>query len=262
MGSELLSGLLRHDRAIVLGALAAVVAAAWGYLLLGAGLQMPSMDMGGGRMMTMQPEWTLGYAVLIFIMWAVMMAAMMLPSAAPTVLLVAALARRNAAGAGFTSATALLFASGYLLVWSGFSLVASVLQWALDRAGMLSARMAVANAAIAGIVLIAAGAYQWTPLKETCLRHCRSPVAFLVQHWRRGARGAVATGLRHGLYCLGCCWMLMALLFVAGLMNLAWVAAVALLVLLEKTMPWGGRMSRLAGALLAIWGVVGLYRAF
>src|SRR6516165_10192900 len=107
MGSELLSGLLRHDRAIVLGALAAVVAAAWGYLLLGAGLQMPSMDMGGGRMMTMQPEWTLGYAVLIFIMWAVMMAAMMLPSAAPTVLLVAALARRNAAGAGFTSATAL-----------------------------------------------------------------------------------------------------------------------------------------------------------
>ena len=180
MGSELLSGLLRHDRAIVLGALAAVVAAAW----------------------------------------------------------------------------------GYLLVWSGFSLVASVLQWALDRAGMLSARMAVANAAIAGIVLIAAGAYQWTPLKETCLRHCRSPVAFLVQHWRRGARGAVATGLRHGLYSLGCCWMLMALLFVAGLMNLAWVAAVALLVLLEKTMPWGGRMSRLAGALLAIWGVVGLYRAF
>jgi predicted metal-binding membrane protein len=246
----------------VLGALAAVVAAAWGYLLLGAGLQMPSMDMGGGHMMTMQPEWTLGYAVLIFIMWAVMMAAMMLPSAAPTVLLVAALARRNAAGAGFTPATALLFALGYLLVWSGFSLLASSLQWALDQAGMLSARMAVANAAIAGIVLIAAGAYQWTPLKETCLRHCRSPVAFLVQHWRRGAGGAVATGVRHGLYCLGCCWMLMALLFVAGLMNLAWVAAVALLVLLEKTMPWGGRMSRLAGALLAIWGVVGLYRAF
>jgi len=220
------------------------------------------MEMGGGPVMAMRPDWTPGYAALILAMWAVMMAAMMLPSAAPTVLLVASLARRGASGAGFARATALSFASGYLLVWCGFSLAATVLQWALDRVGMLSERMAVANAAIAGIVLIAAGAYQWTPLKETCLRHCRSPVAFLVQHWRRGARGAVATGLRHGLYCLGCCWMLMALLFVAGLMNLAWVAAVALLVLLEKTMPWGGRMSRLAGALLAIWGVVGLYRAF
>ena len=262
MPAELSSGILRRDRAVVLGALAAVTVAAWVYLLLGAGIEMQTMDMGGRQIMAMRPEWTPGYALLIFAMWAVMMAAMMLPSAAPTVLLVAALARRHAGSPGFTSATALLFASGYLLVWGIFSLAATALQWALDRAGMLSEGMAVANAALAGIVLVAAGAYQWTPLKDACLRHCRSPAEFLVRHWRRGALGAVATGGRHGLYCLGCCWMLMALLFVAGLMNLAWVAAVAILVLLEKTLPWGGRTSRLTGVVLAIWGVIRLIETF
>lgn len=261
MSAELLSGLLRRDRAIVLGALAAVIVASWLYLWLGAGIEMEMMDMGGGRIMAMLPEWTPGYALLIFVMWAVMMAAMMLPSAAPTVLLVAALARRNAGG-GFTSATALAFASGYLIVWCGFSAAATAAQWALDWAGMLSEKMAIANAALAAIVLIAAGVYQWTPLKDACLRHCRSPISFLVSHWRQGAPGAVVTGMRHGLYCLGCCWMLMALLFVAGLMNLAWVAAIALVVLLEKTMPWGGRMTRVTGALLAVWGVFVLVHSF
>ena len=260
MRAEFLLACLRRDRAIVLGVLIAAIAAAWAFLLLGAGIEMEMMDMGGGQLMTMLPEWTPSYVALIFIMWAVMMAAMMLPSAAPTVLLVAALARNRLANSNLVPATAMLFASGYFLVWCGFSIVATLMQWGLDEAGLLSENMAMANAVLAGAVLIAAGVYQWTPLKTTCLRHCRSPTEFLVRHWHRGTLGAVRTGIHHGLFCLGCCWMLMALLFVGGLMNLAWVAAIALFVLLEKTMPWGGRMSRLTGVLLALWGVASLVR--
>jgi predicted metal-binding membrane protein len=255
--ARLLSGFLRHDRAVVLTGLVAVIIAAWAYLLLGAGIEMEMMDMGGGQLMAMAPEWTPGYAALIFVMWVVMMAAMMLPSAAPTILLVGALFLNRG---GAVPATPALFALGYLLVWSGFSLVAALLQWGLSAAGLLSETMALGNAIAAGAVLVAAGVYQWTPLKDTCLRHCRSPAEFLVRHWRRGALGAVRTGIRHGLFCLGCCWVLMALLFVGGLMNLAWVGAISLLVLIEKTMPWGGRMSRVAGAVLAVWGAASLAR--
>ncbi len=260
MPTELLSRFLRRDRVMVLAGLGGVIAASWIYLLLGAGVEMGTMDMGGGRIMAMAPEWTPGYAALIFVMWVVMMAAMMLPSATPAVLLVGALTRSRGGNSGAVPAAAALFASGYLLVWCGFSLAATFLQWGLAQAGLLSAPMALGNAILAGTVLLAAGVYQWTPLKDTCLRHCRSPADFLVRHWRQGVPGAVSTGIRHGLFCLGCCWMLMALLFVGGLMNLAWVALIALLVLLEKTLPWGGRMSRLTGAVLAIWGAAGLIR--
>jgi len=232
--------LLRHRRAVVLGALATVIVAAWTYLLLGAGVEMEMMDIGGGQMMAMRPEWNPSYAVLMFVMWVVMMVAMMLPSVVPMVVLVTALAEDRLANPNLVSATALLFGSGYLLVWCGFSLAATLLQWGLDDAGLLSERMAFGNAILASTVLIAAGVYQWTPLKDTCLRHCRSPTEFLVRHWRPGSLGAVRTGVRHGLFCLGCCWMLMALLFVGGVMNLAWVGTIALFVLLEKTMPWGG----------------------
>ena len=256
MTADALTTLLRHDRIVVLSGLVAVAAGAWLYLLLGAGIEMPMMDMGGGRMMAMAPEWTLGYGAVIFAMWAVMMVAMMLPGAAPMILLAAALDRqRGAAGAARHSA---LFAIGYLLVWGGFSLAATLLQWGLDTAGLLSETMAAGNRILAGAVLVAAGIYEWTPLKNACLSHCRSPLAFLVQHWRQGGLGALQVGVRHGLFCLGCCWMLMALLFVGGLMNLFWVAAIALLVLVEKTMPWGGRMSRAAGVVLALWGAVAL----
>jgi predicted metal-binding membrane protein len=146
-------------------------------------------------------------------------------------------------------------------VWTGFSLAATVLQWGLDSAGALSDTMAANGAAAAGALLIAAGIYQWTPLKQACLRHCRSPLAFLLHHWRGGASGALMSGLRHGTYCLGCCWMLMALLFVGGLMNLVWIAALALLILVEKTLPWGGRMSKVTGAALVAWGTIALATA-
>ena len=246
----MLQALLRRDRAVVLAGLVAVIMLAWAYLILGAGIEMDEMDMGGGQIMVMAPPWTLGYAALIFLMWVIMMVAMMLPSAAPTILLVTALGRDRIAP------VAVPFACGYVLVWTGFSLAATALQFGLDRGGVLSETMATSSAALAGIVLIVAGAYQWTPLKQACLRHCRSPLAFLLGRWRQGAWGAVTNGMRHGLFCLGCCWMLMVLLFVGGLMNLLWVAALALLVLIEKTLPWGGRTSRATGAALVVWGVV------
>jgi predicted metal-binding membrane protein len=252
----MLHALLRRDRATVFASLVAVIVLAWGYLILGAGIEIDAMDVGGGQIMLMAPPWTPGYAGLIFLMWAIMMVAMMLPSAAPTILLVAALAR------GRSMPSAGLFTLGYVLVWICFSLIATLLQWSLDKAGMLSETMAARGAVIVGIVLIAAGAYQWTPLKQACLRHCRSPLAFLTHHWRQGAAGAVTNGVRHGLFCLGCCWTLMALLFVGGLMNLLWIAALALLVLIEKTLPWGGRMSRVTGAALVAWGAVTLAGAY
>jgi predicted metal-binding membrane protein len=228
------------------GALAAVIVAAWAYLWLGAGVEMKMMDMGGGHMMVMPPEWTLPYALLIFVMWVVMMAAMMLS--------VAVLAQGRLASSTRVPATAMLFAAGYLLVWCGFSLAATFLQWGLDTAGLLSVTMAFGNETLAGAVLAFAGLYEWTPLKDTCLRHCRSPTEFLVRHWRQGALGAVLTGMWHGIFCFGRCWMLMTLLFVGGLTNLAWVAVIALLVLLEKTIPWGGQMRVLTGMVFIEWG--------
>jgi predicted metal-binding membrane protein len=259
MTSAALAALLRHDRAVVLGGLGAVTAAAWVYLFFGAGVPMAMMDMGGGQMMAMPAEWTPAYALLIVTMWVVMMVAMMLPAALPVVLLAATIDRRR--GASGMPGRSALFTSGYLLAWTGFSIAATALQWALDTVGLLSESMAMANRLLAGAILLAAGIYQWTSLKEACLAHCRSPMGFLMQHWRASRLGAVAIGLRHGLFCIGCCWVLMALLFVGGLMNLLWVGAITLLVLVEKTTPWGGRMARIGGAVLAVWGAATLATA-
>jgi predicted metal-binding membrane protein len=252
---------LRHDRAVVLGSLAFVVLLAWTYLLLGAGLDTKMMDMGGGQTMAMPAEWSLGYGLVIFVMWAVMMLAMMLPSAAPVTLLIAGIARKRAAAAGAARAGTALFVFGYLAVWLAFAAAATGLQWTLDEAGLLSRTMALGNVVLAGSVLVAAGVYQWTPLKEACLRHCRSPLDFILFHWRDGRLGAVASGIGHGFFCLGCCWMLMALLFVGGIMNLAWIAGIALLVLIEKTLPGGRRVGQMTGAVLVAWGIITLATA-
>ena len=261
MTAEWLLAALRHDRAVVLGSLTLVVLLAWGYLLLGAGSNMETMDMGGGQMMVMLPEWSPGYGVVVFAMWAAMMVAMMLPSVAPVTLLVASIARKRAAAGGTPGETTVLFVLGYIAVWLGFAAAATLLQWGLDEAGFLTDTMAVGNARLAGAVLVAAGVYQWMPLKEACLRYCRSPLDFLLFHWREGGAGALISGIGHGTFCLGCCWMLMALLFVGGIMNLAWIAGIALLVLIEKTLPWGGRMNRVTGVILVAWGAVTLAMA-
>jgi len=192
MRVELLTGLLRYRRVVVLGALVTVVASAWAYLLPGSGVETEMMDMGGGRMMAMMPVWSRPYAVLILVMWWVMMVAMILPTAAPTVLLVTTLASVRLTNSSLVPTTAMLFASGYLLVWSGFSLCATLLQWRLDEAGLLFENIAFGNAILASTVLIAAGIYQWTPLKNTCLRHCRSLTEFLVRHCRRSFRSRVS----------------------------------------------------------------------
>jgi predicted metal-binding membrane protein len=254
----MLRALLQRDRMIVLVGLLTVILLAWGWLLFGAGIEMEQMDMGGGQIMLMAPEWSAGYAVIIFLMWAIMMMAMMLPSAAPAILLAAALmAQRNG---NRLLGPAGLFVLGYLLVWLGFSLIATVLQFGLDRAELLSADMASANTKLAAVLLIVAGIYQWTPWKQACLVQCRSPAEQLTRFWRQGTSGPLRAGVMHGLFCLGCCWLLMALLFVGGLMNLLWIAALALLVLLEKLLPGGPRVSRLTGIALIVWGAVEVFR--
>jgi predicted metal-binding membrane protein len=143
---------------------------------------------------------------------------------------------------------------GYIVVWTAFSLAAAALQFGLDHAQVLSPMMSVTSRSVAGGVLIAAGVYQWTPLKQACLRHCRSPLDFLMTEWREGRVGALNMGLRHGAYCLGCCWMLMLLLFVGGIMSIAWIAAVAAFILIEKVSPAGHWIGRVTGVLLVIWG--------
>ena len=250
----MLGAFLRNDRTLVLGGLALVIVLSWVWLLTGAGLKMDEMDMGGGRIMLMAPPWTLQYTAMIFLMWIIMMAAMMLPSAAPAILLVIALTKQRGERRSVRASGA--FAFGYVAVWVAFSLVATGLQWALDRAGLLSGTMASGSVVLAALLLFAAGLYQLTPLKQACLQRCRSPLAFLTRYWRGGPLGPMRAGAWHGAYCLGCCWMLMALLFVGGLMNMLWIAGLALLVLVEKLTPLGPRLSQLAGVGLIGWAAL------
>lgn len=247
---------LRHDRLIVAIGLATVVAFSWGYLLAGAGIDMGMADM------PMDPEpWSPAQALLMFAMWWVMMIAMMVPSAAPTILLFATIKRRQSAADNPVIAS-WLFLAGYLVIWAGFSVVAVSLQWALDQAGLLSGMMASTSNVLAGIILLAAGLYQWTPIKRACLRYCQSPLLFLSSHWQPDALGPLRMGFRHGGYCVGCCWFLMALLFVVGVMNLAWIAAVAIYVAFEKLMPRYQWLSSAAGIVLIVAGGVVLARGY
>jgi predicted metal-binding membrane protein len=234
---------------------------AWTWILLGAGTGMSAMDMllgsGTGEMAGMMAPaaWTLGYAGIMFTMWWVMMVAMMLPSAAPILLLFARISRKEkAAGRPFIPTG--IFAVGYLVAWGGFSLLATGLQWELERLGLVSPMMITTDYWLGGAILIAAGLWQLTPIKGMCLRHCRSPMGFLVQSWRPGRGGALRMGLEHGSFCLGCCWFLMGLLFFGGIMNLFWIIGLAAFVLLEKTVPMGSWIGRIVGVGVAAWGVL------
>ncbi len=242
----------RRERAFVLAGLAAAVALSWAYLLDMAA----DMDAIAGMMAgMMQPKpWSALDALLMFVMWAVMMVGMMLPSATPTILLYAAVSRRQRAK-GRRLAPVWTFVAGYVAVWTGYSGGATALQWGLERAALLSPMMTSTSAVFGGLILIAAGLYQLSPAKHRCLEHCRSPVEFLSRRWRNGASGAFTMGLEHGAFCLGCCWVLMALLFVGGVMNLLWVAAIAVLVLAEKAAPFGRSLGRASAGLLVLAGV-------
>src|SRR6516164_2794752 len=260
-----LEAVLRRDRAVVFAALVVITTLAWADIIwLADDMAMDGMDMTGfrmipagqGLMMPASAPWQpieFGY---VLAMWTVMMIGMMTPSAAPMILIYARVGLQ-AVNSGQPLAASCWFAAGYLLAWTAFSLVATSAQWALERAALLTPMMHSASNVLGGSVLIAAGLYQWTPVKEACLSYCQAPLTFIMRHggFRREASGALTLGFRHGLYCIGCCWALMLLLFVGGVMNVLWIAALAGLVLLEKALPFGKFVSRIAGCVFIAGGV-------
>ena len=254
MTDSTLETVLRRDRWLIGGAIGIIVALAWSYVLwLARDMDMGGMDMTGFRMIPagigiMLPARRAVEFAYVFLMWAVMMVGMMAPSAAPMILMYARVGRRWKSEGKPYAATG-WFAAGYLLAWCGFSLAATVLQWVIERAALLDSQMAIAGNLLGATILVAAGVYQWTPLKDVCLAQCQSPLLFLMRHggFRNEPRGCLRLGLRHGAYCVGCCWILMALLFVVGVMNVLWIALLSLLVLLEKLTPIGRWIARAAG---------------
>jgi predicted metal-binding membrane protein len=237
----------RSDRFWYGAAFVVLVAASWAYLVQqGYEMrQMAAMDMPGDE------AWSGAEVGSVFVMWAVMMVAMMLPSALPLLLI----HRRLVAVRGSSSVAVAALAAGYLAMWTAFSVLATLAQWYLHERALLSPALATTSRGIAGALLIVAGAYQWMPLKRTCLAHCSSPLRFITMHWRAGIAGAWRMGIVHGAYCIGCCWLLMALLFVGGVMNLAWVAAIAAYIFLEKVLPFNRLVSRIFGLALIAFGV-------
>jgi predicted metal-binding membrane protein len=254
---------LLRERWVVATALLALVLAAWVYLWVGAGMGMSAADMTratlfphrqADMMGEMESSWW-----MVVVMWWTMMVAMMTPSAAPLILLYGRVLRHHTGAGGTAYVSSLLLACGYLLVWLLFSLAAAALQQALQPAGLISSMMLWSKSAwLSALVLATAGAYQFSPLKRACLALCRGPVDFLTRHWKPGGAGALLLGLRHGAYCVGCCWVLMLLLFVGGVMNLFWIAALTLLVLAEKQLPAGVMVGRITGGLLLAWAVATL----
>jgi predicted metal-binding membrane protein len=270
-----LEAVLRRDRRITTTGLVQLAAHAWWWLLAGAGLGMSAWEMtqatlfpartghamGGMAMPTPAPRpWRLTEWLLVPTMWWVMMVAMMTPSAAPTILLYARVHRHNAARTQDDRlAPTWAFAAGYLFAWLTFSLVAAGLQWGLQRSTLISAEtMGSQSRWLSAAVLLAAGLYQFSPIQNLCLSHCRSPGAFLARHWRPGMAGALRLGMLHGTYCVGCCWLLMGLLFVGGVMNLLWIALLSALVLAEKALAGGRWIARASGALMLAWGAATL----
>ncbi|HKI97886.1 MAG TPA: DUF2182 domain-containing protein [bacterium] len=254
MGS-LYPAVLTRPRLLVGLGLGLLAALAWAYTLwLAAHMTMPEMGSTGMAMAMPNPvPWSLGQAGFMFVMWTVMMVAMMVPSAAPMILVFHRVASDRAAK-GQPAVPTAVFLGGYLAVWTGFSAAATAAQWGLHDAALLLPTMAAASPLLGGALLAAAGVFQLTPLKHACLARCRTPLGFLLTEWREGTRGAWEMGLRHGAFCTGCCWALMALLFVGGVMNLLWVAALALVVLGEKVLPRGELLGKLGGVALIAWG--------
>ncbi|MEO7360882.1 MAG: DUF2182 domain-containing protein [Gemmatimonadaceae bacterium] len=244
---------------LVIVCLATIGALSWTYLFhLASAMPGADMAMGMGSnsmgmsMPNMNP-WQLGDIVLTFMMWSVMMIAMMSPSAAPMTLMFARV-HRERHRAQSAAPTATVFLLGYLALWTVFSAGATLLQHGLHAAALLSPQMMRVTPVLGGVLLLAAGVYQFTPLKRACLSRCRTPLGFLIAEWRDGMKGALVMGWRHGMYCVGCCWLLMTLLFVAGVMNLLWVALIALSVLAEKVIPNGEWVSRIIGLISITWG--------
>jgi len=221
-----------------------------------------AVDMGHPLAQLMMPSahhWHLANVLAIFVMWSAMMGAMMLPSSLPMILTFVHLSARRG-----ERARARVFVGAYLLVWVVFSVAATAFQWLLQATGSIDPMAASTSPRLTALLLLIAGMYQFSPLKRACLIRCRSPLGFLLGEWRSGTRGAFRMGLRHGLFCAGCCWALMALLFIGGAMNLAWVAALAIVVAIEKMANQGARIAAVLGLVLiaaGVWKFVALLAA-
>jgi predicted metal-binding membrane protein len=259
-----LAAVVKRDRLIIGAGVALIAALAWWYLIHEARRMNASgvyeclgTKMGGPEL----SAWSPASLLPLFLMWAVMMVAMMLPSAAPMVLTFAAVAR-NRRRLQRPYVPVAIFAAGYLVIWCGFSVVAAVSQWLLHRQALLSPAMASSSALLGGALLLAAGLFQFTPLKQNCLIHCRAPLEFIMTRWREGRRGAFRMGLEHGAFCTGCCWALMCLLFVLGVMNIFWIAALTIVVAVEKILPRGRWVGVGCGLGLVGWGVWVLANGF
>jgi predicted metal-binding membrane protein len=252
------SPVFRQDRTLVFAGLGVVAVAAWGYTAYLA-WSMATMDhaampaVGAWR-------WTLGDVIAAFLMWTVMMTAMMLPAAALMIAMVATINRRRRERDEPYTPTA-VFVAGYLLVWTGFSVLATGVQSVLHAASLLTPMMENAHPAFAGVLLVLAGLYQWMPFKQACLARCRSPLGFILTEWRDGTLGALVMGVRHGLFCVGCCWALMALLFAVSVMNLLWVATLAALVMAERVSRHGDWVRQLVGAGLVLVGIAAIVQS-
>jgi predicted metal-binding membrane protein len=256
---------LRRDRVVIVLALALLTLLAWSYLLwLSTDVSMGGMDMTGlrmipsgmGLMVPTTTPWLAEEFALAFVMWTVMMVGMMTPSAAPMFLMYARIGRQTE-GESRPLAATVWFALGYFLVWVAFALLATLAQWALERSALLDVAMASTSNVFGGLLFLAAGLYQWTQLNEKCLTECQRPFEFVMRHggYRRDALGCVMLGLRHGAYCAGCCWALMALLLVGGVMNVLWIVLLALLALLVRNTSKGLQLARLTGIALTAGSV-------
>ncbi len=254
MSASTASAFPRRDRWIILAGLLGVAGLCWLYLI---DLSIGMAPMSAGGTMELQP-WSARDFALMFLMWVAMMVGMMVPTATPMALIYAAVARK-ALRQGSSIAPTFVFVGGYIAMWALFSIAATLAQWALESTALLSPGLASASPLFGAALLIGAGAYQLSPAKDACLEHCRAPAMFFAEHWRPGTAGAFRMGLVHGAFCLGCCWILMGLLFFGGVMNLLWIAGLTLFVLLEKLAPVGPWLGRTAGVAWIGAGLVVLF---
>ena len=255
--------ILKHDRAVVYAALFLVIVLAWIYTFAGVGMSMNAFEMTrmpdilfkDYQALLPATQWTINNFFIMLTMWWLMMVAMMLPSATPVILLACALNRRSDSSR-LPYGKTFYFVSGYLLIWFIFSLIAVIAHWQLEQMGILTSMMQNSSKTMAAGLLIAAGIWQFTPIKQACLKYCRSPVIFLTQYRRPGNKGALLMGMHHGVFCLGCCWFLMCLIFVICIMNVYWLIGLTVFVLIEKTFAHGPLFGQIAGLGFILSGAV------
>ncbi len=246
-----MGSLLRRERVLVFSCLAAVIIVSWVYMLRMA-WEMP--EVGAGTTPACLMNWGPHDIAHMFMMWGIMMTAMMFPSATPMILMFTTVNERQRENQSPLIPTG-LFVLGYFLVWTSYSILAAAAQWGLHVATLLSHNLAITNPVLGGILLMGAGVFQWTPFRDACMSKCRSPLGFLMAEWREGRLGALIMGLKHGLNCVGCCWLLMLLSFVLGIMNMAWMAVLTVFMLIEKAYPGSQWVSRASGLILIAWGL-------